>query len=122
MQEINAQQFTSPLPGCTHLPINSDEYLACLTQTLTYTIYHPTSTAKMGRSDDPMAVVDSQLKVYGINNLRIVDASVMPEVPTGNTNAPTIMLAEAAADIIKGRKLNKILPPFTSEQDILMYK
>lgn len=121
MQEIEARQFTSPLPGCTHLPLDSKEYLTCLTQTLTYTIYHPTSTAKMGRQDDPMAVVDSELKVYGIDNLRVVDASVMPEVPTGNTNAPTIMLAEAAADIIRRKKLPKALPPFTNEQDILSY-
>lgn len=122
MQDVQAREFTSPLPGCTHLPFESDDYLACLTQTLTYTIYHPTSTVKMGKPDDRMAVVSPTLKVYGINGLRVIDASVMPEVPSGNTNAPTIALAELAADIIKGRKLARALPPFTNEEELLSYK
>jgi 5-(hydroxymethyl)furfural/furfural oxidase len=64
---------------------------------------HPVSTCAMGRADDPMAVVDAQCRVYGFDNLRVVDASVMPRVPSANTNLPTIMVAERAADMIRTR-------------------
>jgi 5-(hydroxymethyl)furfural/furfural oxidase len=64
---------------------------------------HPVSTCAMGRADDPMAVVDAQCRVYGFDNLRVVDASIMPRVPSANTNLPTIMVAERAADMIRTR-------------------
>ena len=70
--------------------------------------YHPSCTCKMGRRNDPMAVVDPEGNVYGVGGLRVVDSSIMPSITTGNLNAPTIMLAEKLADHIRGRPL---LPP-----------
>ncbi|MEG2982010.1 MAG: GMC oxidoreductase, partial [Stenotrophomonas sp.] len=67
------------------------------------TAYHPSCSNKMGHADDPMAVVDGQGRVHGLEGLRIVDASIMPQVVTGNLNAPTIMIAEKLADVIRGR-------------------
>ncbi len=70
--------------------------------------YHPSCSCKMGSAQDPLAVVDPETRVYGLEGLRVVDSSIMPQVTTGNLNAPTLMLAEKAADHILGRGL---LPP-----------
>ncbi|MBS3670045.1 GMC family oxidoreductase [Vreelandella boliviensis] len=75
----------------------SDEELARLAGDIGTTIFHPVGTARMGREDDAMAVVDARLRVRGIDGLRVADASVMPTITSGNTNSPTLMIAEKAA-------------------------
>ncbi len=80
----------------------SDEELARLAGDIASTIFHPVGTTKMGRTDDPMAVVDSHLRVRGVAGLRVVDAGVMPTITSGNTNSPTLMIAEKAAAWITG--------------------
>lgn len=81
-------------PGVVY---QTDEELATLAGDIANTIFHPVGTARMGRDDDASAVVDTRLRVRGIDGLRVVDASVMPRITSGNTNAPTLMIAEKAA-------------------------
>ncbi len=84
------------LPGAEFV---TDDDLLEIARRISQTIYHPVGTAKMGR--DPAAVVDDRLRVNGVPGLRVVDASVMPNLTSGNTNAPTIMIAEKASDLIR---------------------
>lgn len=95
------------LEACKPYETGSDDFLECLARELTFSLYHPTSTNKMGPKDDKSSVVDPDLKVKGINGLRVIDASIMPSIVRGNTNAPTIMIGEKGADIIKTSWLNK---------------
>ena len=76
----------------------NDEELVKAGSDYTQTIFHPVGTCKMGNDDS--AVVSDKLKVHGIENLRVIDASIMPNITSGNTNAPTIMIAEKGADMI----------------------
>jgi choline dehydrogenase len=89
------------LPGCAHIEFDKPGYWECFVRHMTTTVYHPTSTCKMGPSSDPEAVVDPRLKIHGMKNIRVIDASIMPDIISGNTNAPTIMIAEKGADMIK---------------------
>lgn len=89
------------VPKCKHLPPYTDEYWDCFIRQYTLSIYHYSCTAKMGPQEDPYAVVDPQLRVYGVSGLRVIDASIMPTIPNGNINAPTIMIGEKGADLVK---------------------
>ncbi|MEO7244459.1 MAG: GMC family oxidoreductase N-terminal domain-containing protein [Rubrivivax sp.] len=86
---------------------DSDEELARLAGDIGTTIFHPVGTCAMGRDDDAAAVVDTRLRVHGVRGLRIADASVMPTITSGNTNAPTLMIAERAAQWIVGAAAGK---------------
>ena len=88
------------LPACQQHEFDSDEYWRCVARHYTSTIYHFVGTCKMGPKSDPDAVVDAKLKVHGVKGLRVVDASIMPNITRGNTNAPTIMIGEKISHLM----------------------
>lgn len=88
----------APGPLC-----NTDAALDAFIRKTAITVHHPAGTCRMGTASDPWAVVDTDLRVFGVDGLRVVDASVMPDLTSGNINAPVIMVAERAADLIAGR-------------------
>jgi 4-pyridoxate dehydrogenase len=99
VSQLPMKQHAGPeiIPGDNH---DSDEALKSHVRKTMITVHHPVGTCRMGPQSDPTAVCDHQLKVHGLNGLRIVDASIMPDLIGGATNAPTIMIAEKAADMI----------------------
>jgi choline dehydrogenase len=92
LEEVFAEEMQ---PG---VEAQSDEALLGFIRDKAETVYHPSGTCKMG--NDPMAVVDARLKVHGLDGLRIADASIMPTLTSGNTNAPCIMIGEKCADMV----------------------
>ena len=84
--------------------VNSDAEIDAWVKQNVESAYHPAGTCKMGNPEDPLAVVDKNCNVIGIENLRVVDASVFPTLPNGNINAPVIMVAEKIADVILGKE------------------
>jgi choline dehydrogenase len=106
-RNIVAQPALAPYRPEEHQPgaqKQSDAELAKAAGDIGTTIFHPTCTCAMGRNDDPNAVVDSELRVRGIARLRVVDASIMPTITSGNTNAPTVMIAERGAELIRAAR------------------
>jgi choline dehydrogenase len=101
MQVADAAAFKPYSPAGSYFPKRnaSDEALMEHINKSLETLYHPVGTCKMG--NDEMAVVNNKLQLYGITGLRVVDASVMPAIISGNTNAPVIMIAEKGADMIR---------------------
>jgi len=91
------------LPGMQY---ETDAQLAEAAGLVGTTIFHPVGTCKMGTADDPTAVVDTRLRVRGVSALRVVDASIMPTITSGNTNAPTIMIAEKGAAMIRADRVS----------------
>ncbi|WP_062203235.1 choline dehydrogenase [Aureimonas sp. AU12] len=83
--------------------VQTDDEIDAFVRDHVESAYHPSCTCRMGGASDPLAVVDPETRVIGLERLRIVDSSIMPSITTGNLNAPTIMIAEKAADIIRGR-------------------
>ena len=105
-REIFAQKAFDPYCGREIQPgadVTSDEQIDAFVRAKVESAYHPSCSCRMGRRDDPMAVVDPEARVIGLESLRVIDASIMPSVTTGNLNAPTIMLAEKLADIVLGK-------------------
>ena len=106
MRKVAAQSALDPYRTEELFPgkdVETDEQIDAWIRQHAETIYHPVGTCKMGADGDEMAVVGADLKVRGIEGLRVVDASVMPTLVGGNTNAPTIMIAEKISDVIRGR-------------------
>ncbi|XP_044007879.1 glucose dehydrogenase [FAD, quinone] isoform X2 [Aphidius gifuensis] len=100
-QRFGTRPLKILMPGCQKYLFNSYDYWECAIRHFTFTIYHPSGTCKMGPANDPTAVVDSRLRVYGVKGLRVADASIMPKIVSGNPNAPIIMIGEKASDMIK---------------------
>ncbi|XP_062557046.1 glucose dehydrogenase [FAD, quinone]-like [Armigeres subalbatus] len=109
IQIAESQSFTqygshldpTPLAACSHLPFRTDPYWRCAVQQMGKNIHHQAGTCKMGPTCDPTAVVNPELQVHGVSNLRVVDASVIPLPVAGHTNGVVFMIGEKAADMIK---------------------
>ncbi len=106
VREIGRQKALQPFAAAEIAPgpdCRSDAEIDAHIRATGITVHHPLGTCKMGLPSDPAAVVDPELKVMGVDRLRVVDAAVMPDLVGGNINAPVIMIAEKAADLIRGR-------------------
>ncbi|XP_065201705.1 glucose dehydrogenase [FAD, quinone] isoform X3 [Planococcus citri] len=110
LKKYGFQLDKTPVKGCENLTFGCDSYWECAVRKLTGPENHQAGSCRMGPAGDPLAVVDPELKVHGIDKLRVIDASIMPAVTSGNTNAPVIMIAEKGADMIKRRWIGRKVP------------
>lgn len=101
MQKFNSTIDLGNFPACRHLETFSDDFYECLIRQYTGAFNHQVGTCKMGPASDPTAVVDEQLRVYGVYGVRVIDSSIMPSVIGGHTNAAAIMIGEKGADMVK---------------------
>jgi len=119
MREIFQQPAFDKFRGPELAPgpdVQTDAQIDAFVREKSDSAYHPSCTCKMGDSSDNMAVVDSETKIIGLENIRVIDASIMPSVVTGNLNAPTIMLAEKSADLVRG------VTPLPAARGITVFK
>ncbi|XP_060519731.1 glucose dehydrogenase [FAD, quinone]-like [Cylas formicarius] len=100
LRKLNATTVPLILPNCPELEFDTDDYWKCFIRTLGSTLYHPVGTSKMGPDSDPTSVVDPRLRVRGISNLRVADASIMPRIISGNTNAISLAIGLNAGKLI----------------------
>jgi choline dehydrogenase len=100
LKKYEPEVVNQQILGCESHQFKSDDYWRCAIRALATTVYHPAGTCKMGPKSDPGAVVDSRLRVYGIENLRVMDASIMPNIISGNTNAPCMMIGRKGAAMV----------------------
>lgn len=100
-QKFGLQIHRANYPKCRDLEFDTDAYWECAVRTLTATLHHQIATCRMGPAEDPLAVVDPELRVHGVKNLRVVDSSVIPRTISAHTHAPAVMIGEKAADMIK---------------------
>ena len=101
LKNSNFEAVRTPAPNCEKFLSNMTKYYECIAKNYHVPLYHVAGTCKMGPKTDPNAVVDERLRVYGIKHLRVIDASIMPSVTRGNTNAPAMMIGEKGSDMIK---------------------
>ncbi|XP_001607994.1 glucose dehydrogenase [FAD, quinone]-like [Nasonia vitripennis] len=109
LKDNGFEEAKEPLSGCEAFDYDSAEYIECVAKCYSIVSDHPSGTCKMGPKSDPSAVVDPRLRVYGVDGLRVIDASVIPAIPRGSLNAPTIMIGEKGSDLIKEEWLHNSL-------------
>lgn len=113
LRKFGSTFYAKPFPGCEHLKMWSDDYWACWVRSYSVTLAHTAGTCKMGPDSDPKAVVDPKLRVRGIKNLRVADTSIMPIVPSGNTNAVAVISIFNSNFPISSVRLFEIFLPFS---------